>query len=113
MGTAQRVAELEHERAELRSQLDLTIARLGAVDHELKLLRQVARPGGDLAEMKLTDAIVTILRNDGGTMTPKDIQARLADGGREEPLNKITATLKYLGSQSRVVRQGRGRYLAT
>jgi hypothetical protein len=112
MGTAERMAELERERADLRVELDLRLARLGAVEHELSLLQRGIGAGRSLTECRLTDAVLLVLREAPGFLSPSEIRSRLEASGRVEALNKVTATLNHLVSQEKVRRQGRGRYLA-
>jgi hypothetical protein len=112
MGLPQRIAELERELAEAQSDIEIRMARLRALAHELKELKGLAKSSGPLEHIALTDAIVQILRK-CGQLGPKQIQARLASAGRHEPQNKVTATLTYLVKQQRVSRIGRGQYLAS
>jgi hypothetical protein len=112
MGLPQRIAELERELAEAQSDIELRMARLRALAHELKELKGLAQLRGPIKDAALTDAILQLLRN-SAVLSPTQIQTQLAAAGRDVPLNKVTATLTYLVKQQRVSRTGRGEYMAT
>ena len=112
VSTAKRVAELEQERASLRTSLELTMARLSDVEHELKVLRTAAQNGGELAGMMLTDAIVAVLRKFDGAAAPSDIHNALESAGVIVEHNKVTATVSHLVKQNRITKLGRAQYLA-
>ncbi len=112
MSLTHRIAELERELSKEQTEVELRMARVRAIAHELRELKGLASPGGPLTEVALTDAIVRILRAGSG-FGPKSIQAELLAAGRDVPLNKVTATLTYLVKQQRVSRTGRGEYMAT
>lgn len=59
-----------------------------------------------------TDAIVSVLNRGAGPMSPADITAALKEAGRPDELRSVTATLTHLLRSNRVIRQGRGRYIA-
>lgn len=111
MGLPQRIAELERELAEAQSDIELRMARMRALAHELRELKGLAKSSGPLKHIALTDAIVQILRV-GGPLSPTDIKARLAAADREVPLNRVTATLDHLTKHERIGRTGRAEYVA-
>ena len=112
MNITNRIAELEGRRAELQIRLQLTAAELSATDHELKVLRHELGHGEDPTAMRFTDAIIATLRAAQGPLSPTEIETRLASKGRVETLSQVTATLNHLIKHQRVIRPGRGRYLA-
>ena len=112
MNTAQRIAELERERSEQWSALELTTARIHGIDAELARLRAGTAIAGDLTDAKLTDAICTVLQASVSAMSPTAITARLKDGGRVETPTKVNATLAYLKQRNRVRNEGRAAWRA-
>lgn len=117
MNTAQRIAELERERSEQWSTLELTTARIHGIDAELARLRAGTAIAGDLTDAKLTDAkltdaICTVLQASVSAMSPTAIMARLKDGGRVETPTKVNATLAYLKQRNRVRNEGRAAWRA-
>jgi len=103
------VRELE----ELEQQLARLAARAAGKREEVARLREsiAAVKRGGLPPAR-TDAILAVLRRSGSAMSPKEIVTALRDGGRDDELRSVTATLNHLLGQKRVLRQGRGRYLA-
>ena len=108
---------------------DLTRARDELVGLERQLARMAARVAGKRAEVvrleesiaaeqhsglpaSRTDAIVTVLSRGAGPMSPREVTDALHGAGRNDELRSVTATLNHLLKSSRVIRQGRGRYLA-
>ena len=112
METLRRIAELEARHAELDGVVARAVAEMAGIRTELNVLRRGAEPTAELAELKLTDAIVVVLREAGGSATPVEIRQRLAEAGVTVSNNKTTATLDYLLKQGRVMRPSRGRYVA-
>jgi hypothetical protein len=105
--------QLKEEQARLSDQLDVLKARFGAVKHELDLLEQGLHSGGSLREGQLTDAVLAVLGEASGSLSPSEIKDRLDSAGRTEALNKLTATLHHLVSRGKVRRQERGKYIVT
>jgi hypothetical protein len=112
VSTARRIAELERERAEQWSALNLATARIHGIDAELRRLKASSAADGDLADGKLTDAVMAVLSASASTMTPALIIARLKERGREESPNKVNATLSYLKQRNRVRNEGRASWQA-
>jgi len=109
---------------------DLEQAKGELVGLERQLARLSARTAGKRAEIarleesiaaehrsglpaSRTDAIVAVLARGAGSMSPTEVTAALKAAGRNDELNSVTATLKHLLKGKRVIRQGRGQYLAT
>jgi hypothetical protein len=91
-----RIAALERREAELNQIIaDATAERRG-VAAELDYLREAATIIEDLVNARRTDAVLAILRRHNRPLAPKDIQTELRDAGRDEPTNRITATLNHL-----------------
>ena len=59
-----------------------------------------------------TDAIVAVLSRGASPMSPSEVTEALNEAGRNDELRSVTATLTHLLKSKRVIRQGRGRYLA-
>lgn len=112
---------------ELTDALDRSKGELLALERKLAVLS--ARVAGQRAEVarleesiaaeqgsglpaSRTDAIVAVLGRGAGPMSPSEVTDALNEAGRNDELRSVTATLAHLLKSSRVIRQGRGRYLA-
>lgn len=108
---------------------DLHRARDELIGLERQLARLAARVAGKRAEVgrleesiaaehrsglpaSRTDAIVAVLSRGAGPMSPSEVTEALNGAGRTDELRSVTATLTHLLKGKRVIRQGRGRYLA-
>jgi len=108
---------------------DLERARVDLQGLERQLARLSARVAGKRAEIgrleesiaaehrsglpaSRTDAIVAVLSRGAGPMSPREVTDALHGAGRNDELRSVTATLTHLLKSDRVIRQGRGRYLA-
>lgn len=108
---------------------DLERVRNELVGLERQLARLSARVAGKRAEGRRlaesiaaehrsglpssrTDAIVAVLARGAAPMSPSEVADALNDSGRSDDLRSVTATLTHLLKSKRVIRQGRGRYLA-
>ncbi|MEI2638360.1 MAG: hypothetical protein V9F03_05105 [Microthrixaceae bacterium] len=108
---------------------DLEKSKLELVEIDKQLARWSARAAGKRAEIarlqqlieaekrsglpaSRTEAIVAVLVRGSEAMSPSQITAALNESGRSEELRSVTATLGHLLSTGRVIRPGRGRYLA-
>lgn len=108
---------------------DLDRAKDELVGLERQLARLSARAAGKRAEVarleesiaaeqrsglpaSRTDSIVAVLARGVGPMSPSQVTAALKAAGRSDELSSVTATLAHLLKGKRVIRQGRGRYLA-
>lgn len=112
MSTARRIAELERERSEQWSALNLATARIRGIDAELSRLKAGTTAEGDLSDGELTEAVMAVLASSASVMTPTMIIAHLKERGREEPANKVNATLSYLKKHNRVRNEGRAAWRA-
>ncbi|WP_373071169.1 hypothetical protein [Gemmatimonas sp.] len=112
MSTVRRIAELERERSEQWTVLELASARIRGIDAELGHLKAGADVVGKLSDEMLTEAILTVLRSSASAMSPSAIIDRLKVGGREESATKVNATLSYLKQCSRVRHEGRAAWRA-
>ena len=107
----ERIGELEAAIAEEMEQAQCHFARAAALREEARLLREGAAVATDVAAASRVDAIVAVLRQAGGPLSPSEIDRALVAAGRPEDFRQaITASLDYLRKQDRVVRVGRGRY---
>ena len=112
MSTARRIAELERERSDQWSALNLATARIHGIDAELSRLKAGSAAEGDLSDGALTEAVMAVLSASASVMTPTLIIARLRERGREEPPNKVNATLSYLKKLNRIRNEGRAAWQA-
>ena len=112
MSTARRIAELERERSDQWSALNLATARIHGIDAELSRLKAGSAAEGDLSDGSLTEAVMAVLSASASVMTPTLIIARLRERGREEPPNKVNATLSYLKKLNRIRNEGRAAWRA-
>ncbi len=112
MSTARRIAELERERSGQWSALNLATARIHGIDAELSRLKAGSAAEGDLSDGALTEAVMAVLSASASVMTPTLIIARLRERGREEPPNKVNATLSYLKKLNRIRNEGRAAWRA-
>ena len=112
MNTATRLAELEVELSALKMDLAQLVAQIRGHETQIAALRAGAENRGELSTLPCTEAILSILRQAGGTLGPTDILRGLQAAGRKEDLRKVTATLDYLVKRQRATKSERGRYLA-
>ncbi len=113
MDRTQLIAELERDAAAEAEEAHRRFARAHALREQARLLREGAEAPTDIAAMSRVDAIVAVLRQAGGSMSPAEIgQALVAAGRAEDTRQTLTASLDYLRKQQRVVRVGRGQYAA-
>lgn len=112
MSTAQRITQLERERSDQWSALNLAAARIHGIDAELRRLKAGSAAEGDLSDGELTEAVMTVLTASASVMTPTLIIAELKERGREEPANKVNATLSYLKKHNRIRNEGRAAWRA-
>lgn len=61
VSTARRIAELERERSEQWSALNLATARIHGIDAELSRLKAGSAAEGDLSDWSLTNAVMAVL----------------------------------------------------
>lgn len=107
------IAQLEAELAERMACVAEDLARISGIKAELEAWRaQIAGTGG-LVEMSRTGALLAVLRQAAGTMSPTELVQALRAAGRSDELRSVTATLDYLLKSGSVERPSRGRYLAT
>jgi len=103
VSTVRRIAELERERSQQSSALELASARIHGIDAEFEHLKAGTAVVGDLSDEVLTEAVLTVLRSSASTMSPSAIIARLEVAGRDESSTKVTATLSSLKSATESV----------
>ena len=90
MSTARRIAELERERSEQWSALNLATARIRGIDAELSRLKAGTTAEGDLSDGELTEAVMAVLASSASVMTPTMIIAHLKERGRKNPPTRST-----------------------
>lgn len=110
MGNEQRVAELKNELVVQQRVVAHEVARFRDLEREL-LFRSGTENNVLLRLQTRSDAIVTVLRQAGVTLLPKEIAELLHAAGRDDDLKSVTATLShFLLGQGVVLRPTRGRY---
>ncbi len=77
-----------------------------------RLEESIAAEQGSGLPPSRTDAIVAVLGRGAGPMSPSEVTDALNEAGRSDELRSVTATLAHLLKSKRVIREGRGRYLA-
>lgn len=110
------IGDLDRSRDELRV-LERKLARLSASvagkRAEVRRLEEsIAAEQGSGLPASRTDAIVAVLSRGARPMSPSEVTEALNRAGRSDELRSVTATLTHLLKSKRVIRQGRGRYLA-
>lgn len=97
----------------LELQMERVVARVVGKRAEVAQLREsIARENQSGLPAARTDAIVSVLRRNTLPMSPSEVTEALNDAGRSDQLSSVTATLAHLRNATRVIRQGRGRYVA-
>jgi recombinational DNA repair ATPase RecF len=106
--------EAKQDLATLERQLARVSARVAGKRAEVARLEEsIAAEKQSGLPASRTDAIVVVLNRGAGPMSPAEITAALNEAGRSDELRSVTATLTHLLKGNRVIRQGRGRYVAT
>lgn len=100
------LASLERQHARLSARVAGKRAEVARLQESIAAERRSGLPASR------TDAIVAVLSRAAGPMSPAEVTTALKDAGRADELRSVTATLTHLMRSSRVIRQGRGRYLA-
>jgi hypothetical protein len=113
VAATQRIIELERERSEQWDVLELASARIRGIDAELERLKAGAKHTKDYSDTPLTEAILAVLRSSPSAMSPSQVIAGLAVGGRVEPANKVNATLSHLKQRGHVRCEGRASWRST
>lgn len=112
MSITERIAEVEAELTEKRSLAAEVLATCRGLEAELAALRAGLAHEGDLVGMARTEAILTVLRQADGFLSPTGMLTGLHAAGRDDDARSVTATLDHLMKQGKVVKIGRGRYTA-
>lgn len=106
------IARAKDELVGLQRQLARASARVTGKRAEIARLEEsIAAEQRSGLPASRTDAIVAVLSRGAGPMSPAEVTAALNDAGRADELRSVTATLNHLLKNSRVIRQGRGRYV--
>ncbi len=115
-GIEARVAGKRAEVARLQSALELESNPPPAPPRESADPVQPSRPAKvvapSVAPGRRTEAIVAVLRQRGGPMTPTEIVDALHAAGRNDELKSVTATLAHLMKADLITRQDRGLYVS-
>jgi repressor of nif and glnA expression len=65
-----------------------------------------------IAEQSRVDAVLTILEESEGPLSPADIRDRLHERGRDDEYRLVSSSLDYLRRSRRAHRVGRGAWIA-
>ena len=107
---AEHIQEVEAELAAQEEQL----ARQRAVVLGLRLRLSELRAGNPdptpLSKLSYSDAVVEVLRQDGGVLSPQKIHDRLVEAGREDEPRSLGGILQALKRQGRVERVARAQW---
>jgi hypothetical protein len=112
MPRTKRIAELEAALSDQSELVAEALARYRGIEAQLESLRAGVALVGDLVGIARTEAILSVLRQSDGTLSPIEIVHTLHAAKREDDSRSVTATLTYLLEKGSVERVGRGRYLA-
>jgi|NGEPerStandDraft_6_1074524.scaffolds.fasta_scaffold126321_2 hypothetical protein len=112
MSRTRRIAELETQLSDQGVVVAEAVAHYRGIEAELESMRAGATLEGDLVKMPRTEAILAILRQSEGTLSPSEIAMRLRAAGRDDDSRSVTATLSYMVEKGRIEKVARGLYLA-
>ena len=105
------VQRIESELADKEEQL----ARLRSEVRALRLQLSELRNGGGapqpMTELTYSDAVVEVLRQDGGALSPQQIHELLLAAGRDDEPRSLGGSLPALKRRGRVERVGRGQWV--
>ncbi len=108
-----RVEHIQQVEAEL-APYEEEAARQRAVALGLRLRLSELRAGNPdptpLPELTYSDAVVEVLRQDRGVLSPQQIHDRLAEAGRDDEPRSLGGILQALKKRGRVERVARGRW---
>ncbi len=107
-----RIADVEAELTKKRAQAAEVLASCRGLEAELAALRAGLGHEGDLVGVARTEAILAVLRQADEFLPPTGVVASLHASRRNDDARSVTATLDHLLKQGKVVKVGRGRYLA-
>jgi hypothetical protein len=111
MDSAQDIAALERELAEVEAQIRRLRIRRSGILTELEGWRAGVGEHSALGSMKATEAILEVLADAGTAMSIPELVARLNAGGRaQDDTRAVTSTLSHLKRTKRIDRSGRGLY---
>ncbi len=101
---AQAIQDVRRRLAEQREVVTLALSHLRGLEAELAALESGNPPQTPLDAMSRTDAIVEILRRSERHLRPIEVRDALNSDGWDDELKTVTATLRYLVQNGRVVR---------
>ena len=105
------VQRIESELADKEEQL----ARLRSEVRALRLQLSELRSGGGapqpVTELTYSDAVVEVLQQDGGALSPQQIHELLLAAGRDDEPRSLGGILQALKLRGRVERVARGRWV--
>ncbi len=107
-----RIAELETELSKQEFEVAEAVARYRGIEAELESMRAGVALEDNLEGMARTDAILSVLHEADGSLSPSEVVRRLHVAGRNDQSRSVTATLAYLLQKGRIEKIGRGRYFA-
>lgn len=113
MGIADTILRLETELAREQEAVTEALARIRGIKAQLEGLRGATEPTPTNPQMNRTDAIVAVIRNADTPLRPVDVLGGLQALGVPADIKNVSTTLGYLTNNGRLIKTGRGRYLAS
>ena len=105
------VQRIESELADKEEQLARLRSEVRALRLQLTELRSGADAPQPVTELTYSDAVVVVLRQDGGALSPQQIHELLLAAGRDDELRSLGGILQALKKRGRVERVGRGQWV--
>lgn len=113
MNRTEQIAALRAELTETEEVAAQAFARVRGLEVQIAALEAGAADRGELADMpRQTDAILAVLHQTSGTLTPSEITSWMNEAGRSENLKTVSSLLSYLLKEGKVQRPSRGHYMA-
>lgn len=106
------VQRIEAELAHKEEQLARLHSEVRALRVQLTELRSGGPAPTPFAELSHSDAVVEVLRADGGAMSPRQIHRRLLEAGRHDKERSLGGILQALKRRGRVDTVARGSWIA-
>ncbi|MFP4311639.1 MAG: hypothetical protein ACLFS9_06610 [Nitriliruptoraceae bacterium] len=105
------VQRIETELRDKEEQLARLQSEVRALRVQLTDLRTGGPTPTPFAELSHSDAVVEVLRTDGGALSPSEIHRRLVEGGRQDKERSLGGILQALKRRGRVDTIARGSWI--
>ncbi|MEX1177030.1 MAG: hypothetical protein WEB09_01085 [Nitriliruptor sp.] len=113
MGRTELIAELDRRILAAEDALVAARAEMAGLKAQRAVLQRSVGDRGELTGLPRTEAIIEVLERSPSTLTVAEVQAALAEGGRQEDsANAVRATLSYLKKADRVAHLKDGTYVS-